>query len=214
MTATKRLDIEIASDVICPWCFIGKRRFEKALTLLEGELEVGIKWLPFELNPDMPEAGIPRAEYRTRKFGSLEKSRALDARVAGEARGEGLEFAFERMQRTPNTLAAHRLIDFAQEQGKGDGVVEALFKAYFLDAQDIGDRAVLRAVAQSQGIAPAALDARLEDAAERQRVATLAEDVREMGISAVPTFVLGRRYGVSGAHPPEVLAEAIRKAAA
>lgn len=213
MTVTKRVDIEIASDVICPWCFIGKRRFEKAVGMLAGEVEVGVKWLPFELNPDMPEEGIPRAEYRARKFGSLEKSKALDARVAGEARGEGLDFAFERMQRTPNTLAAHRLIDFAQEQGKGDAVVEALFKAYFLDAQDIGDREVLMAVARDSGVETAALQARWDDAGERKRVVELAEGVREMGISAVPTFVLGRRYGVSGAHPPEVLANAIRQAA-
>lgn len=209
-----KLEIEIASDVICPWCFIGKRRFEKAVQMLDGEVDVQVTWLPFQLNPDMPEEGVARDAYRARKFGSLEKSRQLDARVAGEAAGEGLQFAFERMSRTPNTLAAHRLIDLAQQQGKGDAVVEALFRAYFLEARDIGEHAVLEAVAESCGLGRAALEARLADAAERRRVVELEESVRELGISAVPTFVMGRRYGVSGAHPPESLVQAIRQAVA
>ncbi len=208
-----KLEIEIASDVICPWCYIGKRRFEKALQMLDGEFAVQVTWLPFQLNPDMPEEGVARDAYRTRKFGSLEKSRQLDARVAGEAAGEGLQFAFDRMARTPNTLAAHRLIDLAQQQGKGDAAVEALFRAYFLEARDIGDRSVLESVAESCGIDRAVMDGRLADAAERRRVVELEENVRELGISAVPTFVIGRRYGVSGAQPPETLAQAIRQAA-
>ena len=123
---SKPLLIEIASDVVCPWCYIGKRRLEKALESLKGEVEARIEWLPFQLNPGMPAGGMARADYRRQKFGSLEKGRALDARVAQEGAGEGIAFAFDRMQRTPNTVAAHRLIDLAQGQGRGDAVVDAL----------------------------------------------------------------------------------------
>ena len=120
--------IEIVSDVICPWCFIGKRRLEKALARLGDEIAVEVAWLPFQLNPGMPAEGIARADYRRAKFGE-ERSRELDARVSAEAAGEGLEFALERQARTPNTFAAHQLIDLAQERGVGEAVVEALFRA-------------------------------------------------------------------------------------
>src|SRR6185503_1909618 len=104
----KPLTIEIASDVICPWCYIGKRRLEKALALVKDDIAAEIRWLPFQLNPAMPAEGLPRAEYRKAKFGSAERGRQLDARVAAEGEGEGIAFAFERMQRTPNTIQAHR----------------------------------------------------------------------------------------------------------
>jgi predicted DsbA family dithiol-disulfide isomerase len=202
----KTLTIEIASDVICPWCYIGKRRMEKALALLGDEVKPEIVWLPFQLNPEMPKSGIPRAEYRKAKFGSLERARGLDARVAAEGAGEGIAFAFEKMERTPNTVAAHELIDLAQKQGRATPVVDALFKAYFEEARDIGDAAVLAEIAAGAGVAgwPQQADART--------VAELEEDVRNLGISAVPTFILGRKVGVSGAHPPEALAQAIQEA--
>jgi len=206
MTHAKPLLIEVASDVICPWCYIGRRRLEKALALLDGEVKPEIRWLPFQLNPDMPKDGIPRAEYRKAKFGSIERSQGLDARVAAEGKSEGIAFAFERMQRTPNTVAAHALIDLAQKQGHGTPVVDALFKAYFEDARDIGDPAVLAEIAQSAGVSG------WPQQADGPQVAALEEDVRNLGISAVPTFILGRKLGVSGAHPPETLAQAIREA--
>src|SRR3954471_9838125 len=149
---TTPLTIEIASDVICPWCYIGKRRLEKALALLDGEVKPDVRWLPFQLNPDMPAGGMPRAEYRKRKFGSIERGRELDARVAAEGRGEGIDFAFERIVRTPNTAAAHQLIDLAQSQAKGGEVVKALFRAYFEEARDIGDAEVLQSIATGAGV--------------------------------------------------------------
>ena len=209
------LVIEVASDVICPWCYIGKRRLEKALALLDGEVKPEIRWLPFQLNPGMPSEGIPREEYRKAKFGSIERSRGLDARVAAEGEGEGIAFAFERIERTPNTVAAHQLIDLAQrqgaeaaqkQQGLGTAVVSALFKAYFEEARDIGDAAVLAAIATGAGVTG------WPQQADGKQVAQLEEDMRNLGISAVPTFIFGRKVGVSGAHPPEALAQAIQQA--
>jgi predicted DsbA family dithiol-disulfide isomerase len=193
--------LEIASDVVCPWCYIGKRRLEKALGLLKNELTLRVAWLPFQLNPGMPREGVPRAEYRKAKFGSLERSRQLDARVIAEGRSEGIEFAFDRIERTPNTTQAHRLIALAENQGP---VVDALFRAYFEEAKDIGDPAVLADIAAQCGV-----KGWPEQAPD---VSALEEEVRAMGISAVPTFIFDRRSGISGAYPAETLAAAIREA--
>lgn len=199
----KQIQVEVASDVVCPWCYIGKKRLEKALALLKDDFSFQVRWLPFQLNPDMPAAGLPRAEYRKAKFGSLERSRALDARVIAEGKGEGIEFAFERIERTPNTAQAHRLIALAEDQ---DAVVTALFRAYFEEARDIGDPKVLAEIAAQCGVKgwpEAASD-----------VGALENEVRGMGISAVPTFIFERKSGVAGAYPPEQLADAMRQAAA
>ena len=203
----KPLLIQIASDVICPWCYIGKRRLEKALESLKGEVDARIEWLPFQLNPDMPEQGVARAEYRRAKFGSVEKAKSLDARVAQEGAGEGISFAFDRMQRTPNTVAAHRLIDLAQAQGKSGPVVDALFRAYFEEARDIGDAAVLKDIADGAKVTG------WPESTDKARVAEQEGQVRDWGISGVPTFIFDKKSGLSGAYPPEQLAEAIREAA-
>jgi|SRR5690349_20969831 len=204
----RELAIEIASDVICPWCYIGKRRLEKALTLINGEAQPALRWLPFELNPDMPAGGMPRAEYRRAKFGSPERAKQLDARVAAEGRTAGIEFAFDRIERTPNTRAAHELIDLAQREGRANAVVDALFRAYFEEAKDIGDAAVLADIAARHEVSGWPGHAR------HGEVGALEEEVRGLGISAVPTFIFARRFGVSGAQPPESLAQAIRQALA
>jgi predicted DsbA family dithiol-disulfide isomerase len=195
------MNLEVASDVICPWCYIGKRRLERALDLLKNELTLDISWLPFQLNPGMPKEGMPRAEYRKAKFGSLERSRQLDARVMAEGRSEGIEFAFDRIERTPNTSEAHRLIALAGDQ---NAVVSALFRAYFEEAKDIGDPQVLAGIAAQCGV-----KGWPEEAPD---VSALEEEVREMGISAVPSFIFDRRSGFSGAYPPETLAAAIKEA--
>jgi predicted DsbA family dithiol-disulfide isomerase len=192
--------LEIASDVICPWCYIGKKRLEKALLLVK-DLKPQVSWLPFQLNPDMPKEGMPRAEYRKAKFGSLERSRQLDARVIAEGRSEGIEFAFERIERTPNTSAAHRLIALAQDQSC---VVDALFRAYFEEAKDIGDPKVLAEIAAQCGVPGWPEQAR--------DVSALEGEVRDMGITAVPTFIFDRKSGVSGAYTAETLAAALKQA--
>ena len=148
-----------------------------------------MRWLPFQLNPGMPKQGMPRAEYRKAKFGSLERSRELDARVTAEGKNEGIDFALDRIERTPNTSAAHQLIAVAADQNK---VVDALFRAYFEEARDIGDPAVLDEIARRCGVDQQARD-----------ISSLEEEVRVMGITAVPTFILERRTGIRGAHPPE-----------
>jgi predicted DsbA family dithiol-disulfide isomerase len=211
--AATPLRIEVVSDVVCPWCYIGKRRLEKALALVAGSLAPQITWLPFQLNPGMPAEGMPRAEYRRAKFGSLERGRQLDARVAAEGRSEGIDFALERIERTPNTFAAHQLIDLAQQAGAGAAVVDALFRAYFEEARDVGDRGVLLGIAESAGLVRAQLEARWADAAEARRVAELEDSMKALGISGVPTFILERKFGVSGAQPAEALAAAMREAA-
>ena len=195
------MKLEVASDVICPWCYIGKRRLEKALALLK-DVPLEVRWLPFQLNPAMPAEGMPRADYRKAKFGSVERSRQLDSRVIAEGRLEGIHFAFDRIERTPNTSAAHRLIAMAPDQNR---VVERLFRAYFEDAKDVGDPDVLAAVAAQCGV-----DGWPGKAAD---VSALEDEVRAMGISAVPTFIFERRSGISGAYPAETLAQAIREAA-
>ena len=133
------LTIDVISDVICPWCLIGKRRLEKAL----GNRPAVVSWHPFQLNPDMPREGIDRKSYRIRKFGSWERSQELDAQVAAAGQGEGITFNFDKMDRTPNTLDAHRIIWLAGERGVQDAVVEAMFLAYFTDGGDLSDRATL-----------------------------------------------------------------------
>ena len=198
----KKLAIEVASDVVCPWCYIGKRRLEKALDLLKDEFEVEVRWLPFQLNPDLPSEGIPRADYRKAKFGSLERSKQMDARVIAEGKGEGIDFAFDRMETQPNTTEAHRLIALAENQ---NAVVDALFRAHFEQGRKIGDPKVLAEIAAQCGVKGWPQDA--------GDVSKLEEEVRELGVSAVPTFIFERRHGVSGAYPPAQLAEALRQAA-
>ena len=195
------MKLEVASDVVCPWCYIGKRRLEKALELLKGEVEVEVRWLPFQLNPGLPAEGMPRAEYRKAKFGSLERSKQMDARVIAEGKAEGIDFAFERMERQPNTSQAHRLIALA---GNQNAVVNALFRAHFEQARDIGDPKVLAEIAAQCGVQGWPENA--------QDVSALENEVRGMGISAVPTFIFERKSGVSGAYPAETLAAAIKEA--
>jgi predicted DsbA family dithiol-disulfide isomerase len=204
------MDIAIFSDVICPWCLIGKRRLEHALGEAGLSGEVAIEWLPFELNPEMPPEGMTRAEYRARKFGA-ERAAALDAQMRSTGAEEGIRFAFDRMQRTPNTRRAHMLIAHAQQQGRGDAVVEALFTGYFEEAADIGDEAVLVAIAEKAGLDPEAARAALDDEELRRLVIAGERRAGELGISGVPFFILDETWAVSGAQPTpawlEVLAQ-------
>jgi predicted DsbA family dithiol-disulfide isomerase len=202
------LTVDVISDVICPWCFIGKRRLEKAL---DGR-PAAIRWHPFQLNPDMPRARIDRKSYRIRKFGSWERSQELDAQVAAAGQGEGIAFNFDRQSRTPNTLDAHRVIWLAGERGVQDAVVEALFLAYFTDGRDLSDPATLAEVAAGAGLDRAEVDELLAGDKGLDVVRAGEEQARRLGVSGVPFFVVNRRVALSGAQPPELFLQAFEQA--
>ncbi|MCB4821481.1 DsbA family oxidoreductase [Roseicella aerolata] len=207
--------IDVVSDAICPWCWVGKRNLEGALALLAEEGEhFEVHWRPFQLNPDMPKEGVERDAYRAAKFGSLERSRELDAQVAAAGRAAGVEFRHALMRRTPNTVDAHRLIRWAGEHGVAaqEAVVERLFRAYFQEGRDIGDRTVLAALAGEAGLP--ALDAANLLATDIGEAQVLQEDMgfRRAGLSGVPTFALQGHVLFSGAMPPDRMADVFRRA--
>ncbi len=211
--------IDIVSDVICPWCYIGKRQLERALALLAAEgLAFSVHWAPFQLNPDMPAGGANRQEYRTAKFGSLEKSRALDARITDAAVAAGLQFHLERSTRTPNTVDAHRLVLLAghlepqTRAGLQNELMETLFQAYFIDGKDIGEHAVLADAAAARGLDRDAIVAFLASGDAREPVLAADTVAREAGVNGVPSFFLDGNGLFSGALPPEQMAEAFRRA--
>ena len=199
-------------DVICPWCYVGKRRMEKALALTRANAHLRVHWLPFELNPDMPRQGMERREYRIRKFGSWERSRAMDAQLSTLAAQEGLDFRYDLIARTPNTFDAHRLIALSRHNVGQDAVVESLFRAYFGEGRDIGDSGVLADVAASVGMERANVLAFLASDEGAPEVRHNEDAARRAGISGVPAFILDGRPLLVGAHPAEVIASALRDA--
>ena len=202
-----RIRIDLVSDVICPWCFIGKRHLEAALKQ-RPSLMVDVHWRAFQLNPDMSAEGMDRADYLRAKFGDAAGGDIYD-RVKEAGRQVGIDFAFDSIKRTPNTVAAHRLVALADETGRQDAVVEALFRAYFLDGQDIGCIETLASVADAAGLPPETAErlAMTEDLMAE----VLAEDsiARQTGVNGVPCFIFDRAFAVSGAQPPEVLVSAL-----
>lgn len=198
--------IEIVSDVICPWCFIGKRRFEQALAR-HPLPDLEIAWRPFELNPDMPRQGMARADYVAAKFGSVERGQSVYDRVAEAGRESGIEFAFDRMTRIPNTLDAHRLIRLAGRARVQNAVVEGLFHAYFLEGRDIGDTEVLTEIGRAARIEPGAIAHALADDTDIEAIKSEINLAQQMGVSGVPFFIFDEVYGISGAQPPETFIE-------
>lgn len=211
-TARAGTRIDIVSDAICPWCYIGKRQLERALATLAGEgLIFQVHWAPFQLNPDMPPEGRDRAAYRAWKFGSAEKAAALDQRITEAAAAVGLPFRTDLMTRTPNTIDAHRLIWFAGQNGDQDAAMEAVFRAYFIEGRDIGDHAVLADCAEAAGLPRAAVVAFLASDVADKEMRAADQAAREAGVSGVPSFFLDG-YGLfSGAMPAENIAEALRR---
>jgi predicted DsbA family dithiol-disulfide isomerase len=200
------LTVDVISDVICPWCYIGKRRLEKAIALA-GRQDVRVRWHPFRLNPQMPREGMSRRAYRTAKFGSWERSLALDAQVREAGRGEGIPFAFEEQERTPNTLDAHRLIWLAGREGIQDAVVEALFRAYFTEGRDVGERqTLLDAVAQA-GL-DRSLAAGILDGDGLDEISAEEERARRASVQSVPFFIINGEVAMSGAQQPGAFLDA------
>ena len=202
------LTIAVFSDVICPWCYLGKRRLESALDRLGLRETTTITWLPFELNPAMPPEGMARMDYREQKFG-LAKAVQLDAQMTALGEAEGVAFAFGRMTRTPSTRRAHKLIAHATRMGNADPVVEALFRAYFEEARDIGDTDVLAEIATAAGLEREAAFAAMEDELLDSQVADLEAEASQSGISGVPFFIIDGKWAISGAQGPEQWVEAL-----
>lgn len=196
--------IDIYADTICPWCLIGKRRLERALAE-RPQRDVAITWRAFQLNPNMPQEGMERSHYMELKFGGADRARQVYEPVLAAGAAEGIAFAFDRMLRTPNTALSHRLVRYATAQGRGEAAMEAVFQAYFTEAQDIGDTGVLLEVGEAIGLERPGLEAFLGGTEGLLEV--LAEDARarEIGIQGVPTYIFAQQYVLSGAHPPEVL---------
>jgi predicted DsbA family dithiol-disulfide isomerase len=227
-----KLTIDVVSDVVCPWCFIGKRHLDAALELWREEqpaCEVTVHWRPFFLNPDTPEAGEPYRPFLEKKFGGPEQVEELWQRVSAAGRSAGIAFAFEKIELRANTLNAHRLIHYAQShtpevgadgdpkvvQSKAIGdLVEAIFAAQFLEGRHVGDRAVLADVAAACGMNREAVLHYLESGEDAEAVRGGAIEAQRKGIGGVPFFIFNNRLAASGAQPPDALLQVMRQAAA
>jgi predicted DsbA family dithiol-disulfide isomerase len=196
------MQIDIISDVVCPWCFIGKRRLEKAL-VMRPEIETEITWRPFQLNPDMPAEGMARADYIATKFGDSGHSRRIHQTIAEAGATVGIDFAFDKIKRSPNTRNAHRLIRYATKQGAGNDVVTRLFEGYFLQGRDVGDIATLAKIAAEAGLDEREARAFLSGDSERDEIVAEDRNARRLGVNAVPCYIFAGQYAISGAQEPE-----------
>jgi len=209
--------IDVISDVVCPWCYIGQRRLAEARARLpdgDAARRAPIRWHPFQLNPDLPQGGVPRKAYLEDKFGGPERAAQIYARVSAAGATVGIPFAFDRIERQPNTRDAHRLINWVQAQGDASDLVERLFHAYFLEGRAIGDHAVLAAIAGEAGFDSAAARILLDSDAGVDAIALMDGRAREIGVQGVPFFIFNQHIAVSGAQEPAVLLDAIAQARA
>lgn len=210
--ALRPITIDVVSDVVCPWCFVGKRRLEKAIAMTE--LPLAIRWRPFQLDPTIPPDGKPRRDYLEQKFGDWARIEAMHDKLTATGAADGIGFAFDRITVSPNTLDAHRLVRWAADAGVQEPVVEALFRAYFQEGRDLGDHAVLAGIAEAAGMDRAEIARRLASEEDRDVVQAEIAAAQQMGVTGVPTFILIGRYALVGAQPAEALAEAFTTIAA
>jgi predicted DsbA family dithiol-disulfide isomerase len=213
MSALKPLKIDIVSDVVCPWCYIGKKRIEDALKLA-ADVPVDVDWRPFFLNPWVPREGISREEYLTTKFGSVDAYKGIAGRIVGAAGEEGLDYRPDLVKRQPNTIDCHRLIHWADAKGKAAEMKQRLMELYFRDGGDLTDAAVLVKAAADVGLDADDVRKRLATDEDVELISSWAQEASDKGISGVPTFVFAQKYAVSGAQPAEMLARAIRQVSA
>ena len=206
--------IDVVSDLVCPWCYIGKRHLEAALATLDdqGNARPVVRWHPFELNPGLPAAGIDRRDYLEHKFGGPARAAQIYDRVRRAGTQAGIAFDFERIERQPNTRDAHRLVAWAQSRGDADLLVEGLFRAYFVEGRFIGATEVLAEIAHAAGLDADAAYAFLSTDVGLQEIAEAEERAASLGISGVPFFIVDGRFGLSGAQPAEAILEALRRA--
>lgn len=209
----KRIVIDVVSDVVCPWCYLGKRRLEAALKL-RPDVEAEIHWRPYFLNPQVPGEGMPRTEYLSRKFGSDERFRPAHERISKLGREEGIEFHFEKIARQPNTLDVHRVIGWAEEAGKGSAAVENIFAAFFTRGEDLTRNETLVSAAAASGMDADEVRRNLASERDIEFVRKAASSAAEGGISGVPFFIFNSRFAVAGAQTPDQIALAIDQALA
>lgn len=202
------VSLEIISDPVCPWCYIGKARLDRALEARPGH-PFEITWRPFQLNPDMPKEGMDRREYLDTKFGGPENARRIYDNIEATAKASGLDIHIDRITRTPNTLDAHRLIRWARDEGCQTPLVSQLFRRYFREGEDIGDRAVLCEAAKSVGMDPEMVARLLESDNDLEEVRAEDRGAREMGVQGVPLFLVARKYALSGAQETDLWLQAI-----
>ncbi|HZQ13286.1 MAG TPA: DsbA family oxidoreductase [Pseudolabrys sp.] len=205
--------IDVVSDVVCPWCFIGKRRLEKAMAM-KPDVAVEVHWHPYFLNDWIPREGIAREDYLTTKFGSPERYKGIAQRVTAAAAAEGLTYAMDKISRQPNTLDAHRLIKWADGIGKAAEMKQRLMDLYFTEGADLTNRAVLVQAAADVGLDAEDVRQALASDQDVAAVEQEAQSAKEAGIEGVPMFIFGGKFAVSGAQAPEYLAEAIERLAA
>ncbi len=199
----RTVTLDILSDPICPWCYIGKTYLDTALAAVPDH-PFAIQWHPFQLNPDMPPQGMDRRAYLEAKFGGKEGAVRAYAPVAERAAAAGLRIDFEAMRRTPNTLDAHRLIHWAGIEARQSRAVDALFHAYFAETRDIGDHEVLADIADSIGLDASVVMRLLASDADRDEIAKRDAHSRDMGVTSVPTFIVAGKHAVPGAQPPDL----------
>lgn len=214
MTEIIDIAVDVVSDVVCPWCFIGKKRLEKAVAALP-DIRVTVHWRPYQLDPTIPAEGLERKAYMTAKFGSEERVHAAHERLIPLGMAEGIAFDFDAIKVSPNTLDAHRLVRWAAEGGseaQGD-LVGRLFSLYFEQGRDIGDHEVLARAATESGLDTPALEALLETDADREAVRQEIAVAAQMGVTGVPCFLIENKYAVMGAQDSATLADAIRQIA-
>ncbi|MFN3892644.1 MAG: DsbA family protein [Beijerinckiaceae bacterium] len=207
----KKVTVDIVSDVVCPWCYIGKRRLESALAMAP-DLDVDLRWRPFQLDSTIPQGGISRREYVERKFGADRAATVYD-RVRAVGAEVGIPFAFDKITRSPNTLDAHRLLRWALEAGCQEMLKERLMQLYFIEGADVGDLDVLVKAAADCGMDADAVRRRLQSGEDVESVRAEIDRIHKLGVNGVPFFIVGGKYGLSGAQPPEIIVQALRQAA-
>jgi predicted DsbA family dithiol-disulfide isomerase len=212
MSDNQPVRIDVVSDVVCPWCFIGKRRLEKALALRPG-VAVEVHWRPYFLNDWIPREGMSREQYLTTKFGSPERYKGIAQRVTAAAAEEGLTYAADKMKRQPNTLECHRLIRWAEGIGKAAEMKQKLMDLYFTQGADLTDRDTLVKAAADVGLDADTVRAALASDQDVAEIDQEAHSAKAAGIEGVPCFIFGGKFAVSGAQSPEYLADAIDRVA-
>lgn len=198
------IQIDVISDTVCPWCYIGKRRLEQALAA-RAHLPVRVSWRPFQLNPDFPRDGLDRTVYMEQKFGSVERAERVYQSIVTAGQAEKIAFCFDTIRRQPNTFDAHRLVRWAADSQQQDVVVEALFHRYFMEGADVGDREVLIEIANDAGMDGGLVGRLLAQNADADLIREEEDTARRMGINGVPCFIVNRKYAVSGAQEATVL---------